>query len=209
MRALLIAAIVFGGAIPAHLNAQRGGAGGAGGAGGGAGGGMLGRPVFGNGGSLGGRGTNAMGRGWNTRSAFSGIGYGGYGWGYSAYSDYGWPGAYADDTPAPPSVVVVMPMQPAPEFIPPPPPVPARPVMHEYAWPNDGGDRQATFSIVSRDSSVYRALAVWVQDNQVRYTAADGRPGRIQPAAIDCGATDRLNAEKRLKLSLPGCPASR
>jgi hypothetical protein len=81
--------------------------------------------------------------------------------------------------------------------------------MHEYAWPNDGNNRQSTFSIVSRDSSVYRALAVWVQDNQVRYTAADGRPGRIAPAAIDCGATNRLNAEKNLKLWLPGCQASR
>jgi hypothetical protein len=200
MRGLLIAAMMMGGAVPAHLNAQRGGAGGGG----------VGHPGFGAGGSAAGRAGNTLNRGGNHRPGLTGAGYGAYGWSYPGfYGDYGWPGTYDDEYQASPGVVVVMPVLPPPEAPPPPPPDPARPVMHEYNWPDDGGDRRETFSIVSRDSSIHQAFAVWVQDSELRYTAVDGSTGRMTPAAIDCNASERLNAEKKLKVWLPGCAASR
>ena len=80
--------------------------------------------------------------------------------------------------------------------------------MQIYHWAETGANPQATYSIVSRDGVVRHAVAVWVQDNEVRYTAANGAAGRVAPAAIDCGATGRLNAEQQLSLRLPGCTAS-
>jgi hypothetical protein len=190
MRTLLIAAVMIGSAIPNGLHAQRGGA---------RGGAIVrpgGLPAAGR---LG--GGSGFGRGFGGRSV-------GFGWGYSGfYPDNGWPGTYADDYQAPPSVVLVLPVQPPPEPpTPPPPPQPARPVMHEYAWPDGGGNPNATFSLVSKTGLVHRAVAVWVQDSEVRYTSADGGAGHIQPAAIDCGASERLNAQNKLRLGLPGCP---
>src|SRR6185369_4780939 len=136
-----------------------------------------------------------------------GWGYGTNGWGYPAYySDSAWPETYGDGNETPPSVVLMMPMQaPAEPLPPPPPPEPARPVIHEYAWPDAGGDPHATFSIASRDGQVRSAVAVWVQGNEVGFTAADGRAGRMPQASIDCGVTQKLNAESKLRLSLPGC----
>ena len=88
---------------------------------------------------------------------------------------------------------------------PPPPPQPAHPVIREYNWQSGGGEAPATFSIVPKSGEAKRAVAVWVQDNEVRFTDADGKAGRMPQAAIDCGATDRLNSQKNLRLSLPGC----
>jgi hypothetical protein len=210
MKALLVAAMLIGGAIPSDLTAQRGGGGG------GAHGGGTAHPGFGFGsgrgfgsgagrGRFGGRFGNGLGRGWNNGIGFSGWGYGGIGWDdFSNFGDSGWPPEYGDGNQMYPGTVLVMP--PAP---PPPPPQPAHPVMHEYSWPADSGDAHATFSIVPKNGQVRHVVAVWVQDNEVRFTDADGRAGRMPPAAVDCGATDRLNAQKNLRLSLPGCGLSR
>jgi hypothetical protein len=220
MKALLIAAVAIGGVIYSDLNAQRGGGGARGGGatvrpggnfGGNPGGNRSGMPAarFGNGLNRGG-----WNRGLSNRFGPQGLGslnygwgYGTNGWGYPAfYSDTAWPAPYGDGYEAPPSAVLVMPMQTPPE--PPPPPEPARPVMHEYAWPEAGGDPHATFSIASRDGLVRSAVAVWVQGNEVGFTAADGRAGRVSQASIDCGATERLNTQNNLRLSLPGCRSS-
>ena len=212
MKTLLIAAIAIGGVIYSDLNAQRGGA-----RGGGATARQGGNPGRMPAGRLG-KGWDQEGwnRGWINRFGRQGIGSLNYGWGYGAngwgypafYSDSAWPATYGDTNEAPPSVVLMMPMQAPPEPLPPPPPEPARPVMHAYTWPEGGGDSYATFSIASRDGLVRSAVAVWVQGNEVGYTAADGRAGRVPQAAIDCGATQRLNAQNQLNLSLPGCRAS-
>jgi len=77
--------------------------------------------------------------------------------------------------------------------------------MQIYQWAETGANPQATYSIVSRDGVVRHAVAVWVQDNEVRYTAANGAAGRVAPAAIDCGATGRLNAEQLDTLSCSLC----
>jgi hypothetical protein len=224
MKALLIAAVAIGGVMYSDLNAQRGGGGGRGGGasvrpGGNPGGNAPGNP----GRNFGGKPVAGLGNGLNRdwwsggfgnrfgRQGFGslnyGWGYGTNGWGYPAYySDSAWPATYGDGNEAPPSVVLMMPMQaPAEPLPPPPPPEPAVPVMHVYAWPDAGGDPHATFSIASRDGFVHSAVAVWVQGNEVGFTAADGRAGRMPQASIDCGATQKLNAENKLRLSLPGC----
>jgi hypothetical protein len=216
MRVLVTAAMMMAVAVPGQLNAQRGGSGG----------GAIARPGFG-GGSAAGRFGGATDRGWNRRPGLTGWGFGSFGWSDPAWNDsrwndpgfygnpffhdyYGSPGMYGDGYQASPAVYVLMPVQAPPEpEPPPPPPEPARPVVHEYSWPDDGGDHHATFSIVSRDSKVDQAVAVWVQDNEVRYTKAGGSTGRMALAAIDCGATERLNTEKKLTLWIPGCAASR
>jgi len=203
--ALLVAAMLIGGAIPSDLTAQRGG-----GHGGGHGAGTA-HPSFGSGTGFvpGGRFGNRWGRGSNNRNGLSGWGYWPNGWDYSSsFADSGWPAIYGDDgSQTYPGTVLLMPQ--APPEPPPPPPQPAYPVMHEYSWPVDGGDAHATFSIVPKNGLVRHAVAVWVQDNEVRYTDADGRTGRMPAAAVDCGATERLNAQKNLRLSLPGCGLSR
>jgi hypothetical protein len=202
MRTLLVAAMLIGGTIPSDLTAQRGG--------GGAHGGGTAHPGFGFGfggvrggrfaGRFGGRFGNGWGRGWNSGNG-SGWGYGGLGWDDSSYfGDSGWFSGYGDGNQTYPGSLLMMPPGP-----PPPPPQPAHAVIREYNWPAGGGDTHATFSIVPKNGLVQQAVAVWVQDNEVRYTDADGRTGRIQAATIDCGATYRLNAQKNMRLSLPGC----
>ena len=207
MKAFLVTAVLIG-AIPHGLIAQRGG-------GGGAHGGFGAHPGsgfgFGKGAGTGGRFGfgrsgfgNGWGRGWNNRNGFVGWGYGDTGWGDSSpFADPGWFGDYGDGSQPNPGTVFLMPQAP------PPPPQPAHPVMHEYNWPADAGDAHATFSIVPKDGQERQAVAVWVQGNEVRYTDPAGKSGHIPPNAVDCGATDRLNTQKNLKLPLPGCGLSR
>jgi hypothetical protein len=218
MRTLLVAAMLIGGVVPSDLAAQRGGGGGGAhgggaahpgfgfgfGSGAGRGGRFFGDRFFGDR-FFGGRFGNGFGRGFNNGTGFSGWGSGwGYGrsdWDDSPYfADSGSPPAYGGGNQTSPSTVFLMP--------PAPPPQPAHPLIREYTWPADAGDARATFSIVPKNGQLRQAVAVWVQDNEVRYTGPDGRTGRMPQATIDCGATDRLNAQKNLRLSLPGCGLS-
>jgi hypothetical protein len=129
-----------------------------------------------------------------------------YGWGYGGYSgiyEESWfPKQYSNEGQTSPGVMLMPPAQPLP------PPEPARPVMQIYHWAETGANPQSTFSIVSRDGVVRHAVAVWMQDSEVRYTAENGAAGRMAPSAIDCAATGRLNAQQQLSLRLPGCTAS-
>jgi hypothetical protein len=145
---------------------------------------------------------------------FGGLGFGGlgYGWapdygsgfgGYPFYEGSWFPKQYGNEGQASPGVMLMQ--APTPPL---PPPEPARPAMQIYHWAETGANPQATYSIVSRDGVVRHAVAVWVQDSEVRYTAANGAAGRVALAAIDCGATGRLNAEQQLSLRVPGCTAS-
>jgi hypothetical protein len=176
------------------------------------------------GGGMAGGGGMRMGAGHNSGAAgrFFGRGaalnrfarFGTPGFGFPAFYSGGYPGYYSNYYPdfgyqseeygyqQAPNVVLVMPQVQAPEP-PPPPPTPAQPVIHEYHWPDAGSTPAATFSLVSRDGSVRFALAVWVQDNEVRFTALDGTKGRLSLDAVDRDATERLNGEKHLKLRLP------
>jgi hypothetical protein len=231
MKALLVGALVIGGLFPYAVHAQRGGSRGGGavgqpGRGGARGGGAVGQPGFGFGrmaggkfgvGRFGGRNQRGGFGGFGFRGlgfgglGFGGLGFGGlgYGWdldygsgfgGYPFYEGSWFPKQYGSEGQASPGVML---MQAPPPPL--PPPEPARPAMQIYHWAETGANPQAIYSIVSRDGVVRHAVAVWVQDNEVRYTAANGAAGRVGLAAIDCGATGRLNAEQQLSLRLPGC----
>ena len=229
MKALLVGALVIGGLLPYAARAQRGGARGGGavgqpGRGGARGGGAVGQPGFGFGRMAGGKFGNGRFGGLNQRGGFGGfgfrglgfgglgfggLGFGGYGWdldygsgfgGYPFYEGSRFPKQYGSEGQASPGVMLMQ--APTPPL---PPPEPARPALQIYHWAETGANPQAIYSIVSRDGVVRHAIAVWVQDNEVRYTAANGAAGRVGLAAIDCGATGRLNAEQQLSLRLPGC----
>jgi hypothetical protein len=91
-----------------------------------------------------------------------------------------------------------------PPFFPPtPPPPPPQPVLHEYAWPGATNDPSATFTIVSNDGTSRSAVAVWVQNNTVRYFTADGTAGRLPLNSVNRAATRTANVAKNLRLSLP------
>jgi hypothetical protein len=128
----------------------------------------------------------------------------------SSYGQFGgvWGGGYPAYSPdrISPSVafVIAQPQQP-PESPPPPPPpeLPAQPVMHQYEWPDAGVPPATAFSIVSKDGVVRLAIAVWVQDNALLFTATDGTRGQVALSTINREATDRLNADKHLKSPLP------
>jgi hypothetical protein len=218
MKALLVGALVIGGLLPYAVHAQRGGA---------RGGGAVGQPGFGFGRMAGGKFGNGRFGGRNQRGGFGGfgfrglgfgglgfggLGFGGYGWapdygsgfgGYPFYEGSWFPKQYGNEGQASSGVMLMQ--APTPPL---PPPEPARPAMQIYHWAETGANPQAIYSIVSRDGVVRHAVAVWVQDSEVRYTAANGAAGRVALAAIDCGATGRLNAEQQLSLRLPGCTAS-
>ena len=203
MKALLVGAVLMGGLIPYAVHAQRGG---------GRGGAVV-QPGFGLGRTGGGKfGIGRFG-GRGQRGGSSGLGFAGYGWapdygwgygGYSGLYEESWfPRQYGDEGQASSGPPLVIPMQAPAAPLP-----PAHPVMQVYHWAENGGNPQATFSIVLRDGAVRQAVAVWVQDSEVRYTAANGGAGRVAPASIDCVATDRVNAQQQLSLRLPGCKVS-
>jgi hypothetical protein len=86
---------------------------------------------------------------------------------------------------------------------PPPPPPPPQPEVHEYKQAESDGGPARTFSIVSKDGTTRSAIAVWVQDDTVRYIAPDGDGGQLTLGSVNREATGRANAEKHLTLSLP------
>jgi hypothetical protein len=102
-----------------------------------------------------------------------------------------------------PSIIVVMPqMELPPPPAPPPPPI--QPQTREYNWPaSSGGSAATSFSIVTKDQKVASAVAVWVQNNQLCYTAPEGSAGCMPIDSVDREATRRRNAEMQLILWLP------
>ena len=102
---------------------------------------------------------------------------------------------------------------------------PVQPEIHEYSWPSSadlsvispnqevrisvtptrpGSDPSPLFSIVSKDGTVFRARAVWVQDSIVHFTTVDGGVGQLPLHGVDRESTHQANAERNLKLPLPG-----
>lgn len=124
-------------------------------------------------------------------------GFGGVG---GFYSDLFGP-SFAEEPPAAPSVIVIAP--PVPPEPPPPPPPPAQPVIRNYHWPESPQTQAQTFSLVGRDGAVHQAIAVWVQDGEMRFATPKGSMERLPLRAMDRDATQRLNTEKGLTLWLP------
>jgi len=120
---------------------------------------------------------------------------------YPDYGDYGYlPGdGQAEYQPqGNPSLVI-----PAQE-VQPEPSLPVQPEIHEYQWPGVSGETGSLFSIISKDGTVYRARAVWLQDSIVHFTNADGGGGQLPLDGVERESTRRANAELNLKLPLPG-----
>lgn len=91
----------------------------------------------------------------------------------------------------------------APPPPPPPPPMPVRSVMREYDWPETPQQPDGAFSLATKDGAVRQGLAVWVTEGSIHYVSPEGAQGSIPLASIDRETTGRLNAERRLTLSLP------
>jgi hypothetical protein len=83
-----------------------------------------------------------------------------------------------------------------------PPPPPAKPVIHEYTWP-EPANTSATFSIVTTSGAEYLASMVWVEDGVVHFNCVDGTIRRISMASISRPLTEAANAQKNLNLRLP------
>jgi hypothetical protein len=110
------------------------------------------------------------------------------------------------------AVPIVVMAPPAPLPPPPlPPPAPARPVMHEYRWPDPAPRKAAApaFLLVLTDSAVRLAVAAWQQDDEVHFLTPEGTSGVARLDAIDRDATRRLNADRGLTLSLQETGSSR
>jgi len=124
---------------------------------------------------------------------------GGFGWGYPLFGDLGYYGGdgYQNSFQNP---YIVMPMEES--FPPLPPPPPVVPETHDYHW-TESGDTEAAYSIVSKDGSARLVVAAWVQGDSIRYITPDGTGGQVALDSVDRAATNRTNAQKRLRLPLP------
>jgi len=124
------------------------------------------------------------------------------GWLYPDYYDDYWDSSlYGHDAPYDfhPDLALVMPAQEPAS----PPPPPATPVVLEYSWPDSGSGSATAFAIVSKDGTVHRAIAVWVQDDNLCFTTPHGIGQQLPLNEVDGKATTRINAELKLKLSVP------
>jgi hypothetical protein len=143
--------------------------------------------------------TNRFGRSFRRFGPSYGYGYWGGGYGLGPWPDYGYLGDYGQESePNPNAVAMPAPMGWAPM---PRPEPPARPVVHDYNYPE--GDASAVFSIIAKDGSTRSASAVWVEDGVVHYITPEGVGGRLPLGNIDRQATSRANGEKHLRLWLP------
>jgi hypothetical protein len=131
---------------------------------------------------------------------------------YNRYSDGGWlyPDYYDDYWDSSPYVhdeyyalrpdatIIVPALEPAS-----PPPPPATPVVQEYSWPDSDRGSATAFAIVSKDGTVHRAIAVWVQDESLCFTTPNGIGQQLPLNKVDGKSTTRMNAELKLKLPMP------
>jgi hypothetical protein len=75
--------------------------------------------------------------------------------------------------------------------------------VQEYSWPDSGSGSVTAFAIVSKDGTVHRAIAVWVQDDNLCFTTPTGIGQQLPLNEVDGKATTRINAELKLKLPMP------
>jgi len=134
----------------------------------------------------------------------SGAGFSNSGWGYPAYygDDHGTP--IGDAGQSAPGTIVLVPVSPPAPEPPPPPPQPARPVIHEYSWPNvNPNDTAAVFSIVTNDKTVHHATMVWIDRDQLHFVNPNGSSGQLSRASISTDLTYQANPDKNLRSWLP------
>jgi hypothetical protein len=127
--------------------------------------------------------------------------------------DYSYQQPYAYQQP-PPNITIVMPPQA-------PPPVTinqygpeARPEGQQgegntrmYQAPSaerpEPADDQVMFFVALKDSSVYTAVAYWVQDSTLHYITPQGRHNQVSIDLVDRDTSARLNDGRKVEFRLP------
>lgn len=85
-------------------------------------------------------------------------------------------------------------------------PASVNPVIHEYNFASEPAQVAAnptTFTIRLKDGSTRLATASWVQGGKLHYLDLQSRQMMLSPEVIDREGTERVNAEKSLRLDLP------
>jgi len=125
-----------------------------------------------------------------------------------------------------PNVTIIYPAQTAPQvtinqqFG----PEPARPVIREYgpgSWPNSPespgvrvyeapspppappSEDQVIFLIALKDSSVYSAVAYWVEGETLHYVTPQGKHNQVSLDLVDRQVSDKLNQGRKVEFRLP------
>lgn len=125
-------------------------------------------------------------------------------------------GGYGTPDQTPNVTVVAPPPQPAPEQQP--------VIINQYFGPDarpaeEGGpvqsysaptpprpapsEDQALFLVALRDSSVYTAIAYWVEDGTLNYVTPQGQHNQVSLALVDRDTTAKLNQGSKYQLHLP------
>jgi len=156
-----------------------------------------------------------------------GYGYGGYGHygrrggaGYGAafpiaypvpvyvggeyYSD---PAYYPQEQQQPaPNITIIMPPQPAQAPVAQDQPSSGG-VIHNYQVPSaerpEPADDQVVFFVALKDSSVYTALAYWVEDSTLHYINSQGKHNQVSLDLVDRSTSAKLNEGRKVEFRLP------
>jgi len=150
-------------------------------------------------------------------------------YGYGGYDSYnaGAYNGYDPYTQPAPNITIVMPPQAPPVVVQGYAPEQARPELREYGpeggqastrQPGDSNvriystessprpappDDQVYFFIALKDSSVYTAVAYWVEDGMLHYVTPQGRHNQVSLDLVDRDVSGRLNAERNMEFHLP------
>lgn len=140
-------------------------------------------------------------------------------------------GGYVYGTPepaAPQNVIIINPPAPAPATIvsvPASPPAPANPTVRQNAGEDESGvhvfeapgrapaERPATepvmFLIALKDSSVYTAVAYWVEGDALHYVTSRGTHNQTSLDLVDRELSEKLNQGRKVELHLPAAKTAK
>ncbi len=65
-------------------------------------------------------------------------------------------------------------------------------------------EERPLFFIALKDSSVYTAVAYWVEDGTLHYITPQGKHNQVSLDLVDRGVSGRLNAGRNVQFHLPG-----
>jgi hypothetical protein len=102
-----------------------------------------------------------------------------------------------------PNITIVMPPQQAAPAV----QAPAASEVHSYtapaAQPQDTSEEQVMFFVALKDSSVYTALAYWVEDSTLHYITSQGKHNQVSLDLVDRQTSARLNEGRKVEFRLP------
>lgn len=71
------------------------------------------------------------------------------------------------------------------------------------AQAQQAGDDPVTFLIALKDSSVYSAVAYWVQNDALHYVTPQGKHNQVSLSLVDRALSARLNTGRQVEFHLP------